>query len=352
MTHSFAYQYNTPRLAPRKSIMTTLIALNTRDAIVMGCDSLGTVTKRLVDPFDLVDYFDTNGDLNIKVDEQGQPILSDFSKIYNKSQHVPYDNMAYVDKLFALEPLEMAVMSAGEVAIGNRTIKNLLGEFKKTDSFEKSTEGTSYTLKSIGRKLLRFMWGYYLQMYPDERRRPELELMLGGYDKRKPTPGIVRIYVNENKIEEPDYDFGVFLGAQKKEIQRIVFGTDYENKLRLIERVDDLLKRYHSLLNQQLVDSGIQIQLKQPGEFGNELYIFNDWDLEGIEARWQAFSEQNAIECVDFLVNIMIKSQQFCSQMPTVGGAVQLAVIKKSSGCTFISRREWRHGDHAVPIKE
>lgn len=42
--------------------MTTLVALNTRDALVMGCDSLGTVTKRLVNPFDLMNYFDPDND--------------------------------------------------------------------------------------------------------------------------------------------------------------------------------------------------------------------------------------------------------------------------------------------------
>jgi len=32
----------------------------------------------------------------------------------------------------------MAVVTAGEIAIGDRTIKNLIGEFKTTDDFFKS----------------------------------------------------------------------------------------------------------------------------------------------------------------------------------------------------------------------
>lgn len=332
--------------------MTTLIALNTRDALIMGCDSLGTVTRRLIDPFDLTEYFEDDGDFHIKLDEQGQPLLSDFSKISGRAQHVPYNHMTHVDKLFPLEPLQMAVMSAGEAAIGDRTIKNLVGEFKTTDGFLASTQGTSYTLRSVGRKLLRFMWDYYYREYPDERRRPELEFMLGGYDKRKPTPCVTRIHVHENQIEDTDYEFGVFFGGQMKEVQRIVFGTDLENKIALVKRVYELLERYHSLLSQQLTDAGIQVQLKPPQEFGDGLFLFNEWRLNEMDASWGTFSEQNAIECVDFLVNIMIKSQQFCSQMPTVGGAVQIGVIKKSSGFTFVSRREWRHGDYAVPVKE
>lgn len=332
--------------------MTTLVALNTRDALVIGCDSLGTITRVLVDPSDLEHYFDPSDDLKVRTDKNGRPLLSDFGKIYEKARHVPYDHMTHVDKLFSLyPPLEMGVMCAGLVAIRDSSIKNLIGEFK-SDEWIQRKKRANYTLKSIGERLLQFMWSRYSQEYPDERRRPELELMLGGYDRNRRTPGVVRIKVHKNEIGEVDYGFGIYFGGQMEEIQRLVFGTDYDNKVRLILHTQELLKRYHALLSQQLKENNIQLKLKTPDDFGNELYIFNDWDLEGLDASWGAFSEQNAIECVDFMVGIMIRSHQFCSRMPTVGAPVQIAVIKKGIGFTFVSRREWRHGDYAVPAKE
>ena len=69
--------------------MTTLVALNTRDALVMGCDSLGTVTRRLIDSFDLIDYFNDDAELGIKVGSDGKPLLDKFSKIYRKAQLIP-----------------------------------------------------------------------------------------------------------------------------------------------------------------------------------------------------------------------------------------------------------------------
>jgi hypothetical protein len=176
--------------------------------------------------------------------------------------------------------------------------------------------------------------------------------MLGGYDRKKFTAAVARIYVHKNDMDKPDQDFGVYFGAQMREIQRLVHGTDPENKAKLIRRVSDLLDRYHTLLSQQLQDAGIQFNLKAPNQFGDRLWLFHDWDLEHLNANIGAFSEQNAIDCVDFLVNIMIKSQQFSAEMPTVGGEVQMAVVKKGSGFTYVSKREWRHGDHAVPIQE
>ena len=38
--------------------MTTLVSLVTKDSAVLGCDSLGTVTRALVDPKELEDFFD------------------------------------------------------------------------------------------------------------------------------------------------------------------------------------------------------------------------------------------------------------------------------------------------------
>lgn len=331
--------------------MTTLVALNTIDSLVMGSDSLGTTTKKMVDPFDLANYFDSEGGWHIKIGADGIPLLRTFSEIYDKAEDVPYSHMQHVDKLFSLEPLKMGIMTTGIVAIGDRSIKNLIAEFKTTDSF-KNIEKGNYTLRSVARRLLNFIWQHYSQEYSNERNRPILEFMLGGYDKKKYTPGIIRIFASENKLGKTDYDYAIYFGGQFKEIGRLVHGTDYGNRLKLAKRSDEILNKYHQLLCQELEACGNPITLKNPKEFGDELKLFNDWNIEGMDALVAAFSEQNAIECVDFLVNVMIKSQQFSAEMPTVGGEVQVAVIKKLSGFHYISRKVWKHGEHAVEMKE
>lgn len=287
----------------------------------------------------------------IRLGSDGRPLLDDFTRIYNKSALIPYDHMTHVDKLFSLDPLHVGVMFAGQVAIGERTIKNLVAEFKSSEKLRK-IQSTNYTLGGVTRAFLRFIWRSYKREFPDARTRPELELMIGGYDKKRQTPGVARIYVHENKVDDVDYNFGVYFGGQMKEIQRLVFGTDRRNIVNLAKRTADLLKKYHTLLTQQLEETGVSVELKKPEEFGEELFLFNNWNLDSMEASWGAFSEQNAIECVDFLVSIMIRAQQFSAEMPTVGGEVQVAVIKKNSGFTFVSRREWRHGDYSVEVKE
>ncbi len=136
--------------------MTTLVALSTKDSLVMGCDSLASVTKPLVNPWDLREFF--NDDLNIKTDNEGKPILKDFSQIYGKTEKIPYDHMTHVNKLCSLEPLPMGVMATGIVSIGNRTLRSLVSEFKKSDrGFKDPNKLTNFTVKRVAERLLKFM---------------------------------------------------------------------------------------------------------------------------------------------------------------------------------------------------
>lgn len=330
--------------------MTTLVAISTRDAVVMGADSLGTMAKSWIDPDDLAEYFDLSNGCKIRTSSDGKPALNALSQLTTRCQEVVCSHLTHVDKIFSLNPLEMGVMCAGIAYIGDRSVKSLVSEFKAKDSTFKSASA-NHTLKSVGERLLSFLWSHYSEKYT-EGLRPELELMLCGYDKQRYTPGMVRIYVHENQIKGPDHDLCLFLGGQTREIQRLIFGTDAQNKIRLIERSDDLLRRYHSLLTQQLKEEGTKVDLKKPEDFGNELKLFNGWEFQRMQANWSAFSEQSAIECVSFLVNLMINAQKYSVDMPSVGGDVQIAIVKKNSGFSYISKREWCHDGNVVPATD
>jgi hypothetical protein len=332
--------------------MTTLVALSTKDALVMGCDSLGSVSKDLVDPQELADFFDPEDDWKIKRDSNGNPLLKDIGQIMELTRSIPYDHMTHVTKLCSLEPLPMGIMTAGITSIGDRTIRSLLSEFKQNDkAFSIKKAPTNYTVRSIGDRIRQFIYERYQAGYPEDRFRPPLEFIIGGYDKQSPIPSIYRIRIPENELRAAFGDFGIAFGGQMQEIQRIVFGTDFHNKLNMEDRSSFLLNKYHELLSRYLQDKGIKEQLPKADTYGALLKFFNDdYDLEGFDARWGDFSEQNAIECVDFFINIMIKSQQFSSRIPTVGGDVHIALVTKEKGFRYISGEELQHGEHFVEL--
>ena len=333
--------------------MTTLVALASKDALVMGTDSLGTVTRLLVDPFDLVECFDTRNDLKLKVDDHGNPLLDSFSTLLEQAQAVPYNQLGNVSKLFDLSPLPMGVMFTGITSIGNRTIGKLISEFREADpAFKAGAEPSNYAVRSIGNRLLESLGQLYASTYPQPHDRPELEIIIGGYDKLSYLPGLYRIDVRENLIVEifpSDSPFGIAFGGQNDWIQRIVFGTDENNQIGLAKRTHGLLVDYHQKVSDAVANAGITFEVPHPDSWGDELNLFNNWNLQGLDANIADFSEQNAIDCVDFFIEIMIRAQAVSSQLPTVGGDINIAVIRKD-GFRFVSRQEWRHRGHSIKI--
>lgn len=333
--------------------MTTLVALASKDALVMGTDSLGTVTRGLVDPLDLLEFFDIDNGFKLKVDDQGKPLLDSLLTIMEQAQSVPYNQLNNVSKLFDLSPLPMGVMFTGITSIGNRTIGKMISEFKERDrAFSAHTEPSNYTVRAVGDRLLQSLRQTYASTYPQLHTRPELELIVGGYDNLSYLPSLYRIDVREDEIVEifsEESPFGVAFGGQNDWIQRIVFGTDEENQIRLAQRSQDLLLEYHRLVSEAVTKAGIPFEVPPPGFWGDALNLFNNWDLHGLDANFADFSEQNAIDCVDFFIEIMIRAQAVSSRLPTVGGDIHIAVIRKD-GFRFVSLEEWRHRDHSIEI--
>ena len=69
------------------------------------------------------------------------------------------------------------------------------------------------------------------------------------------------------------------------------------------------------------------------------------WSFDGFHANWGDFSEQNAIDCVDFFIRIMREAQRFATAMPTVGGDIHIALVSKS-GYKSISKEEYTLDTH------
>lgn len=329
--------------------MTTLVALITKDALVMGCDSLGSITKRLIDPRDLMKFFDPAKNFDeLKLDENGKPLIKSFEDIYAASKSIPSEHMTHMTKMFSLEPLKAAVMLTGITSISERTIRSLVKEFQKAKI--KSIEmREDYSVQDIAEQLLDHIVGYYEKEFPEEKDRPGLELILGGYGNSGVIPEVYRIRLPEKKINRSleEGHFGIVFGGQMTEIQRIVFGTDAANRLKLQERHTDILRKYREKIIEFLKSKNISEEIPElTKDESKELNLLTDgWDLEGFYANWGDFSEQNAVDCVDFFVNIMIKSQQFSRGMPTVGGEVHVMLITKEE-CRFVSKEEYHHAGH------
>ena len=330
--------------------MTTLIALASKHAVVVGADSLGTQTRSMLDPFQVAKYFDPDNELKLRLNPDGTPMLTDFPQLYEDTEPVPYNQLLHVKKLFRLGRLPIAVMFTGISSIGTHTIRGLVAEFSAKNA---TTEDEDYTLNGIASCFLRFLREYYEQEFQQGFEQPGLELLLAGYDKSETWPAIVKVDVRENSVDQAFSagEFGIAFAGQIDWIQRIVFGTDVDNKMRLMLRTRSLMDMYRNKLLEHLRSEGYDGSLPKATDFGVDLELFHEWDLDQLQASWDEFSEQNAINCVDFFLRIMIQAQDISSQLPTVGGDVHIAVIRRD-GYYQVTKEVWQHQGHEVKTPE
>ena len=85
--------------------------------------------------------------------------------------------------------------------------------------------------------------------------------------------------------------------------------------------------------------------LENPDDTSNK----QPWRLDGFNADFGDFSTQNAINCVYWLVELMVRVQEFGDSMPTVGGDIHVAMIDRKDGFRFISEEAYKLQGHITP---
>ncbi len=336
--------------------MTTLVAVVTQDSIVMGSDTLGTESRQLLSPGVLMKYFDPHAEGGLALDEDGKSLLHDFRQMFDETRDTPYNQVADVEKLIDLRPLPMGVMYAGVTSVGSRTVRDLIRDFKRRDPAFSDTniqKNYKYTVNRVGSRLLAHLKLAYDKVYDQGFFRPALKLMLAGFDRDSPEPRLFRLYVHADHMLEAGPGPNMYFAGQFDWIQRVVHGTDTDNVTRLEQRHESLLRAYASQVRQAIDDQGVENEIPDTPIASDSGRLFgDDWHLNGLDAPWSSFTTQTAIDAVDFFIEMMIRVQSFSSRLPTVGGPIQVGVITGSSGFTWVSLREWRHGDSAVEIPE
>ena len=81
--------------------------------MVIGADSLGTVTRPYDNPFVLMQYFDEQDGYKLKLKSDGTPELGDFGQVIGESEQIPYNQLLHVNKFFKLGELPIAIMFSG-----------------------------------------------------------------------------------------------------------------------------------------------------------------------------------------------------------------------------------------------
>lgn len=339
--------------------MTTIISLAARDFVVVGCDSLATTSLDLVFPHELTEeFFDNNG--NLKLDSAGQPLLKNANQIWSRAQSMPVDQLPSVVKLYDLEPMRACFLFAGASRIGDMTIKNLVETFKAIPDVSKNGKDNKYIIEWVANQFKDYIMQIYEREIPEAFMRPTMEVILSGYSSEHWEPEVWRLLFSFNrnaqkfecsvKNEIPRKKYNVIFGGQYDVIQRVVTGIDLPSYLSLRERTIKVLQSYFDEVQSAIQSIDPKINLPKT-DFSQDKYNIFASDMGGVTRIFSDIgnlSEQAGIDFVYFLIDVMIKSQEFASSIPTVGGKIHVAILTKNAKFKWISKESYRFENEQI----
>ncbi len=338
--------------------MTTTLSFATRDCVVIGCDSLATSSRPMIDPFELLDRFievDKKGDLELKKGKDGKVIFKQLSDLSTLIEDLPYNQQTNVTKIYNIQGCKVGVLFAGIASIGEMSVKNIIDDFTDEPEVEKYIK-SSVTVKGITNKLADYIKKIYDISFKGWDYKPVMEIITSGYSDKHNKPEIFKTIFSSSGVSiEQSCKRGehkIVFGGQYDIIERIVLGIDFSTFNRYTSLIDKILSTYHSSIEKEMAAQGAAFKVPKPNDFNEVQEVLKERFWSGVGFPLANFSEQAAIDFVEFLVQVMIKSQQFSSKLPTVGGDIHMAIITKSGGFRWLSKEEYKFQGNGVSKHE
>jgi hypothetical protein len=271
---------------------------------------------------------------------------------------MPVDQLPSVVKLYDLEPFKACLLFAGASRIGDTTIRNLVETFKAKDSIQ--AQKLTYTIDFIANEFKAFVMDSYEREIPEAWMRPTMEVILSGYSAAHREPELWRLIFNFNRQtrkfecsvnnDVPRKSYNVLFGGQYDVIQRVVNGLDEPSYWSLRERATKSLDQYHDEMQAIIHATNPALTIPKPDFWQKKYNIFGD-DRGGVTRIFSdigSLSEQAGIDFVYFLIDMMIKAQEFASSIPTVGGKIHVAILTKDAKFKWISKESFRFENEHV----
>jgi hypothetical protein len=342
--------------------VTINVAVKCPEGIVLGCDSLTTIT-----------------------DDSGNIVTS----------------IPYTSKLFSLgdskkpgNDFAVAVMTNGFNSIGGARVEDIIEEYQEIYAKKYSSE--EYFVAHISERLINHVQRYINGSLKQERKI-DLEIIIAGFSKgkvrtitnrKKNKPvnenrnrnryGEIYSYIWDNKVNSRkrivpngDREFFTLYGGQPRAIDRFRFGIDDWVLFRMLEQRDwiyediryyiyNKLKRTKDIPEILKVDPPKNISQynifklfsdgrpgKTPGEtIRNIKEGMKDLKLNTMESQ---FSLQTAVNYCSFLLGCAYALSAFTFVTPVVGSEMRVGSITRNEGFKF--RRVWEIQTPGPPFR-
>jgi hypothetical protein len=341
--------------------VTINVAIKCPEGIVLGCDSLTTIT-----------------------DNFGNIVSS----------------IPYTSKLFSLgdskkpgKDFAIAVMTNGFHSIGGTRVEDIIEEYQEI--YTKKYSAEEYSLADISKRLINHIQCYINESLKQERN-VSLEVIIAGFSKRKIQTitnrkknkpikennnknryGEIYSYIWEDKphsrtrtLPNRDGEFFTLYGGQPTAIDRFKFGIDDWVLYRMLEQKDWLYQQiryyiYNKLKRTKDIPEILEIEPPKNISQYNIFQLFSDGQpgkksgetirniKEGMTDRLRTmesqFSLQTAINYCSFLLSCAYALGAFTFVIPVVGSEMRVGSITRNEGFRF--RRVWEIQTPGPPFR-
>lgn len=323
--------------------MTINVALVTSEAVVLGCDSIASVTRPYLNPLAHIER-DEQG--NYIHDEQGR-MVAHFR--FEDLHQVVTDSWGGVTKMFRLceDRNPVAGVTAGLAQLQRRNISAIAGEFGRVKPPQPHT-----TVEAVVNAFVAHVGAIYDQHYAGSELPPALrddvEFLIGGFGSNDAFPSLYRVNLNNQpgelirRVYGEGEGFGGRTGiswaGQSDGVERLLFG--YDHPLRAsIERdiaagIDRLHKSMSAAVVRILAETLGALKANLPEGVNTELppkeELKLEWDSLRLSIDFANLPLQDAVDLVAYLVNLQSGKSKFVRGVPTVGGRTHIGIIDKN----------------------
>lgn len=333
----------------RGQTVTINIAVVSRDALVLGCDSIASVTKAVVEPWG---FYDRDEHGNIVRDEQGRAMARIPT---NTHEWVVTDARGGATKMFELSrtKAKVAATTAGMAALSGRSIHSLAMQFFR----ESEVAGGYSTVEEVANRFSEFMAARYDEHYAatetPEVFRTDIEFLVGGYGENDHFPSLFRLHANPKSCAEiyGVSQSGIAWAGQADGVNRLIFGSDSSLKYRFQEQVDQQIDDMHKafseatarILANTLEKLGAELPADVDTTLPNKPTLIFPWPEYQLDIEVADLPLQDAVDLVSYLVNLQAGRAKFVRGVATVGGRTRVGVITRSDSFRMLNEPEIVH---------
>ena len=337
--------------------MTTNVVVATYHGVVLGCDSLSSITERAFFPFRQPNALarDANGDL--MTDPQGRLLL-----VYSDQNLTPTPTnvMGGVQKMFLLHEgpdpsnieCSVAAVTSGLGTLNGVVIAELAARFRWRERGHAYTKAIDVLTDFLD--FVRPQWEaavYFDDV--DEAFRPnldDLKFLASGYGSDDEYIKVFHVSVSQQSVveqfPEPPHCSATWAG-QTNSIANLVNGRNFITEWKLNRALAEALRTQRESLVasvlEQLRAQGVQVPEPFNAVIDEEIPASLPWDDVHAPIDWQNLPVQSAVDLVSTLVNAESAIQKFSHGIATVGGRTRIGLMRRGTPFAFLNEPEIVH---------